>query len=329
LPVKGYPELTRKGAGPRYKGSSLMSSGQGIEGSYTEEDIADVLAFAKARHINVIPEVDVPGHVAAAIAAYPELGNAGFKPPAGPQHEYGVHQWTLAPTKASSAFLETVYSEVARLFPDSEYIHVGGDEAPEDQWRQSSAEARKHWEQFEGSNAQSFFNHKVGEIIRSKGKKMAGWDEMQSMEGLPKDAVIFAWRGENELRKAVQNGRPAVNAENGHLYLDHYQGPQSSEPKAIGGPLLRVKDVYNYNPRPSWVSEKDKHLVLGGQAQLWSEYFPTWKQVEYMAWPRAIALAERLWTPDEDASYPDFSNRLTKRLNDLKHWGVDFHPLEE
>jgi len=328
FPVKGYPELTRKGAGPRYKGSSLMSSGQGIEGSYTEDEIADVLAFAKAHHIHVIPEVDVPGHVAAAISAYPELGNKGFAPPAGPQHEYGVHQWTLAPTKASSAFLETVFSEVARLFPDSEYIHVGGDEAPEDQWRHSSAEARKHWEHFKGSNAQSYFNRKVGDIIRSKGKKMAGWDEMQSMEGLPKDAVIFAWRGENELRKAIQNGRQAVNADCNHLYLDHYQGPKSSEPKAIGGPLTRVKDVYNYNPRPSWVSEKDKHLVLGGQAQLWSEYFPNWKQVEYMAWPRAIALAERLWTPDEEASYPDFSNRLTKRLNDLKLWGVDFHTLE-
>lgn len=328
FPVKGYPELTRKGAGPRYEGDQQMSSGEGIEGSYTEQDIRDVLDFAKARHIQVIPEVDVPGHVAAAVAAYPELGNADFEPPAGPQHEFGVHKWTLAPTKKSADFLETVFSEIARLFPDSEYIHLGGDEAPQDQWRQSSAEARKSWEPFEGSNAQSYFNRKVSDIIRSKGKKMAGWDEVQSMEGLPKDAAIFAWRGENELRKAIRAGRPAVNAESGHLYLDHYQGPEGSEPKAIGGPLTTTRDVYQYDLSPSWIQTKDKHLLLGGQAELWSEYFPTWKQVEYMAWPRAIALAERLWTPEEALSYPDFSVRLNKRIGDLKQRGINYHPFD-
>jgi len=327
FPVRDYPELTQKGAGPRFKDDKVMSSGEGHEGFYTEEQIRDVLLFAKARHIQVIPEVDVPGHVAAAIAAYPELGNQDFAPPAGPQHEFGVHKWTLAPTKKSAAFLEAVFSDLARLFPDSEYIHFGGDEAPEDQWRQSSPEAKKNWEPFEGSNAQSYFNQKLSEIIHSKGKKMAGWDEVQSMASLPQDAAIFAWRGENELRKALQKGRPAVNALNGKLYLDHYQGPEASEPKAIGGPITTVKDVYEYDPLPAWVPDSQKHLMLGAQAQLWSEYFPNWQQVEYMAWPRAIALAERLWTPREQASYPDFSQRLSKRLLDLDHWGVYFHPF--
>lgn len=328
FPVPGYPELTRKGAGPRFKGKKMMSSGEGIEGSYTEQDIRDVLDFAKNLHIKVIPEVDVPGHVAAAIAAYPNLGNPDFEPPAGPQHEFGVHKWTLAPTKASADFLEAVFSQIARLFTEAEYIHLGGDEAPQDQWRQSSESAKRNWEQFEGDNAQSYFNHKVSEIIRAKGKKMAGWDEVQSMQGLPQDAAIFAWRSEDELRKALQAGRQAVNAENGHLYLDHIQGPQHREPKAIGGPITTVREVYQYDPVPRWVRDEDRHLVLGGQGQLWSEYFPNWQQVEYMAWPRACALSERLWTPEEELSLPDFLTRMKTRVKDFQRWGVNFHPLE-
>jgi hexosaminidase len=302
-------------------------NGDGTKTAYTEDEIRELVAYAADRHITIVPEVDVPGHVAAAVAAYPELGNQDFEAPAGPQSEYGVHKWTLAPTKASADFLEAVFSEVARLFPDSEYIHLGGDEAPQDQWQQSSASAKESWEPFEGSNAQSYFNNKVSDIIRNQGKKMAGWDEVQSMEGLPQDAAIFAWRGENELRKALKAGRQVVNAENGHLSLDHYQGPETTEPKAIGGPVTTAKDVYNYHPVPSWVSDEDKHLVLGGQAQLWSEYFPDWKHVEYMAWPRGIALAERLWTPEKELSYDDFSRRLNKRLTDLDHWGVNYHPV--
>jgi hexosaminidase len=328
FPVPGYPKLVGIGAGPRYKGDAVMSSGEGIEGFYTKEEIQDVLEYAKARHIQVIPEVDVPGHTAAAIAAYPELGNPDFDAPKGPQHEFGVHQWTLAPTKKSAEFLEAVFAEVASLFPDSEYIHIGGDEAPQDQWLKSSAEAKQNWEQFEGTNAQSYFNNKVSDIVHKHGKKLAGWDEVQSVKGLPKDAAIFAWRGENELQKAVRAGRPVINADSGHLYLDHYQGPEGSEPKAIGGPLTTARDVYQYNPVPASVPEQDRHLILGGQAQLWSEYFPTWKQVEYMAFPRGIALAERLWTPQEELSYPDFSKRLQIRLHDLKHWGVNFKEFE-
>lgn len=327
FPVKDYPELTRKGAGPRFTDEKMKSSGEGIEGSYTEDDIKDVLAHAKALHIKVIPEVDVPGHVAAAVAAYPELGNAGFKPPAGPQHEYGVHKWTLAPTKTSEKFLESVFGEIARLFPDSEYIHFGGDEAPEDQWRHSSRDAKKSWEHFEGRNPQSYFNKKVSDIIRKHGRKMAGWDEVQSMGSLPQDAAIFAWRGENELRKAVNAGRTAINALNSKYYLDHYQGPEKSEPKAIGGPVATARDVYEYDPLPSWVPQDKKHLVLGAQGQLWSEYFPNWGQVEYMAWPRAIALAERLWTPSKEMSYPEFEHRLKTRVHDLEHWGVAHHKL--
>jgi len=327
IPVPEYPELTRKGAGPRYKGKVVIDSGESFEGFYTEDDIRDVLAFARAKHIIVIPAVELVGHVAAAVASYPWIGNKDFEPPSGPQHDFGVHHWTLAPTKKASDFVEAVIKQVARLFPDAPYIHLGGDEAPQDQWLRSSAEARKEWEPFEGSNPQSYFNHRVNEIIQATGKKMAGWDEVQSMSGLPTDALIFAWRGENELRKAIRSGRQAINAENGHLYLDHYQGRESEEPKAIGGPLTTVRDVYLYEPLPAWVHESERHLVLGGQAQLWSEYFPNWQQVEYMAWPRAIALAERLWTPHEEASFPDFKCRLKKREIDLKRWGTRYHPF--
>jgi len=328
LPVKGYPELTKTGAGPRFKEDEQMPSGDSSEGSYTEEDIKDVLAFAKARHIQVIPEIDVPGHVAAAIAAYPELGNQDFPPPKGPQHEFGVHKWTLAPTKASVAFLEAVFSEVSRLFPDSDYIHFGGDEAPHDQWVHSKPETKKEWEfKGHGKDTQSYFNQKVSEIIRNNGKKMAGWDEVQSFASLPQDAVVFAWRGDNELKKALLNKRSAVNAVNTPYYLDHLQGPEQTEPKAIGGPIATVETVYNHDPLPAWVTKDQKKYVLGAQVQLWSEYFPKWSHVEYMAFPRAIALAERLWTPKEACDYPDFKERLAKRLNDLENWGVKYHAI--
>lgn len=330
LPVRQYPELTRKGAGPRFKGNQLADSGRRFEGAYTEQEIRDVVAFAQKLHVEVIPEIDVPGHVAAAIAAYPELGNIDFKPPSGPISEWGVQDWTLAPTKASVDFLEAVFATVVDLFP-SKYIHVGGDEAPTKQWLSSSDSAKSQWDPvaFEGPNPQSFFNKKVSEILRSHGRHMAGWDEVQSIEGLPKDTVIFAWRSEDELRKAVKNGRHVVNANIKCLYLDHYQGPPHSEPRAIGTAVNSLEDVYAFELVPSSVAEHDRHLVLGAQAQLWSEYLPTWTQVEYMAFPRALALAERLWTPKESVSeFVEFRRRLQMRLPDLERRGVEYRPLD-
>jgi hexosaminidase len=330
FPVEGYEKLTQQGAGRRFKGTDttiLLDTEANTEGFYTQKDIEEVRNFAKARHIEIIPEVDVPGHCAAAIAAYPSLGNQDFTPPAGPVKEYGVQDWTLAPTQQSVDFLQAVFTSVAKLFPDSEYIHLGGDEAPNTQWHAASAAAKKEWLPNEGHNVQSFFNTKVSEIISNNGKKIGGWDEVQSVPGLPSDAVIFAWRGEGEVKKAVKAGRQVVNADLGHLYFDHIQGPQDMEPHAIDGPLTSVKEVYQYDPLPLWVSENDKHLVLGGQAQLWTEYFPNWKHVEYMAFPRAIALAERLWTPAKDVSYPEFKERLQKRVHDLTNWGINYHPI--
>mmetsp|Transcript_133905 Transcript_133905/g.231594 ORF Transcript_133905/g.231594 Transcript_133905/m.231594 type:complete len:639 (-) Transcript_133905:62-1978(-) len=329
LPVKDYPELTRKGAGPRYEGHRKIESGPNFEGFYTEEDINRVVKHAADHHIEVIPEVDVPGHAAAAIAAYPELGNADAAPPAGPTHSWGVHAWTLAPTAKATSFLQSVFGTVARLFP-SKYIHVGGDEAPQDQWRSASRRTKQGWEPeaVHERNVQSFFNRKVGTILAELGKSMAGWDEVQAMPGLRNDTTIFAWRSENELRKAVKDGRPVVNADSGHLYLDHYQGPESREPKAIGG-FTSLAQVYAYEPVPAFVKEKDRHLILGAQGQLWSEYFPDWERVEYMAFPRAMALAERLWTSkNEIRGFQDFQKRLHPRLTDLQHWNVSFRSMD-
>lgn len=329
LPVKDYPELTRKGAGPRYEGRRKMESGPNFEGFYTEEDINRVVKHAADHHIEVIPEVDVPGHTAAAIAAYPELGNSDAAPPQGPTHSWGVHAWTLAPTAKSTSFLQSVFGTVARLFP-SKYVHVGGDEAPQDQWRSASKRAKRGWdpEALRDRNVQSFFNRKVGSILLELGKSMAGWDEVQAMPGLRNDTTIFAWRSEDELRKAVRDGRPVINADNGHLYLDHYQGPERREPKAIGG-FTSLAQVYAYDPVPEFVPEKDRHLVLGGQGQLWSEYFPDWERVEYMAFPRALALAERLWTSKKEIKgFHDFQKRLHPRLTDLKRWGVTFRNMD-
>lgn len=329
LPVEGLPELIGKGAGRRYDGQQVRSSGAGVEGAYTTEEIRSVVAYAKARHIEILPEVDVPGHVAAAVAAYPELGNAGFKPPAGPQSNWGVHPWTLAPTNKSVEFLERVFATVTDLFP-FEYVHVGGDEAPEDQWRHSTTEARKAWEHFEGPNPQSFFNNRVSEILRKHGRRMAGWDEVLSMSGLPSDATIFSWRSEGAISQALRRGLHVVNADSGHLYLDHYQGSKATEPKAICC-FTSLKDVYNYNPVPRSLAsqQRAKGLVLGAQAQLWSEYIPSWSHLEYMAFPRTMALAERLWSqPEQAQDFDEFRSRLKPRLQDLRQWGVNFRPLD-
>lgn len=317
LPVPGYPKLILNPGSPKDDdGSPRVLS----KGAYTEQDIIDVVAFAKARHIRVTPEVDVPGHMAAAILAYPELGNTDQPPPDGSQFEWGIHEWTLAPTKTSLKFLDAVFGQVAKLFPDAEYIHTGGDEAPMEQWIKAS-KARKTWEPIDGlaggvgTSVARYFNGKFREIIHSKGKKMAGWDEVQHVPGLPVDVGIFAWNSEEEVVEAATNGRHVINCNIEELYFDH------------GIPM--GPNHYGYNLVPSEIPQDKKHLVLGAQGQLWSEHMPTWQQVEFMAWPKGIELAENLWSSPSTATnrpeltYQDFIKRLQTRKKELDEWGVN------
>jgi len=281
----------------------------------------------------VMPEVDVPGHAAAAIAAYPELGNSdvpGWYAPKKPPMEWGVHDWTLAPKNDTLAFLQKVFDTVGDLFP-APWVHIGGDEAKTQEW-QRSHQARSFMEQGASrvsGNVQSYFNEQVAELVRTNKRSFVSWDETQHIGGLPSDAIVMAWRSSNECKFAVSHGRRLINADQGVYYFDHYQGPEHLEPKAFGGGHITLEQVYNADPMPRGLTKEEQELVLGGQGQLWSEWLPSWKQVEYMAFPRSLALAERLWTPPREIQgFPEFKQRLKPRLEDLDHKGVNYRHLD-
>jgi hexosaminidase len=319
LPVQSYPKLTQIGA----QGSD------GVSKAYTADEIRDVVAYAAARHIEVMPEVDIPGHATAAIAAYPELGNVdvpGWEPPSRPERTYGVKEFTMSPSNATLSFLEAVLTQVVDLFPGS-LVHIGGDEVPTAQWGKSKLALAV--QQREGlSNVQMFFNKWVSAILQGKNRTAVAWDEARKVGGLPGEAIIMAWRSAGELRKSVHERRRAINADSSCLYFDHYQGPKEAEPQAFSASQSTLRQVYAYDPMPGGLTEEEQREVLGGQGQLWSEYFPTWEHTEYMAHPRSLALAERLWTPlAQIEGFDDFKGRLWKRLADLDRLGVNYRRL--
>eukprot|EP00928_Gymnodinium_smaydae_P005741 TRINITY_DN11972_c0_g2_i2.p1 TRINITY_DN11972_c0_g2~~TRINITY_DN11972_c0_g2_i2.p1 ORF type:complete len:549 (-),score=96.95 TRINITY_DN11972_c0_g2_i2:70-1716(-) len=318
FPVEDYPKLTQIGA------ESVTDATE----SYTKEDIKDVIAHAQKLMIQVVPEIDAPGHTIAAIAAYPELGNtdiSGWEAPTRPTTKFGAMEYTLNPGEKSMSFLSSVFEDVSRTFPYS-YVHIGGDEASKAQWQRSKF-AGEHLSSF--MEVQSTFTDHISRVLKQEKKVPVVWDEAQHLGGLSDDAVIMAWRSTNEMDIALRAGRPVVNSNMETYYFDHYQGPESSEPHAIccSTPL---QEVYEYDPVPSYARDdpKMRKLLLGAQGQLWSEYFPTWKHVEYMAHPRSIALAERAWTPAANVdSFDEFKERLAKRLVDLDNMKVNYRRL--
>lgn len=320
LPVDGLPALTELGA-----------EGVGGRHAYTEQEIKQVVAHAHSRHIEVIPEVDVPGHAAAAIAAYPQLGNTdvpGWKPPKHPFKTWGVHEFTLSPTEGTLGFLGKVFGSVAKLFPGP-WVHIGGDEARSEEWASSRlAQAKAISLHERAPGLQKFFNSEVAGLLHQHGKEPIVWDETQHIGGLTPDSVIMAWRSADEAVIAARTGRPVVVADSAVYYFDHYQGSQATEPHAICC-FTSLEQVYEYDPMPMGLTPAQQAKVLGGQGQLWSEYFPTWNHTEYMAFPRSLALAERLWTPtDQVEGFGDFKRRLSKRLPDLDARGVHYRPLD-
>ncbi len=319
IEIKKYPKLTEVGsfraASPPY-GNRKGQDGVRYGGFYTQAEIKDVVAFAAERHITIVPEIEMPGHAAAAIAAYPELGNsdvAGYAPQV--MTSWGVHPYTFAPKEETFHFLEDVLGEVCELFP-SQFIHIGGDEAPKTQWKQSPG--AQEVMQREGLKSeeelQSYFVRRIGKFLASKNRRLIGWDEIQE-GGLPQTATMMVWRDVKWGKHALALGNDIVMATNSHLYFDHYQYPaaqelaKGKEYEAIGG-LLPLEKVYAYDP--AFVAENPAQAkqVLGTQAQLWTEYIQDMKKVEYMAFPRIAAFAEVAWTPPDLKNYENFRLRL-------------------
>jgi len=340
LPVKGWPRLTQVGSGlEAEKASHEAWSGNAARPHkpyYTIEELKDIVKYAERRHIEVIPEVDVPGHAVSAIASYPDLGNddlENYQSPTEPpvqhfpgQKVWGVYEHTLQPSKKSLRFISDIYETLAEVFP-SKFVHIGGDEAPKQEW-QMSPRARALGK--ESGRTQSYFTEHIAKMLLAKGRTPVAWDEVLQTGGAPSNMVITAWRSPEELQRSVQQGHPTVNAVSEYLYFDHAQA-QSGEPESICCNLPLDK-VYGYDPVSGLGKDDDKSLVLAAQAELWSEYFPDSKHLEYMTNPRSFALAEVLWSPsswrERDDAFQNFESRLAARLPDLDKFHINYRKPE-
>lgn len=328
IEIKKYPLLTKVGSmrHETMKGhyTDKKYDGTPYGGFYTQEQIKEVLKYAEDRFVNVIPEIELPGHALAALASYPNLGN-------NPDHIYkvgtrwGVYDEVYMPREETLKFLEDVLTEVIDLFP-SKYIHIGGDECPKTQWEQSrfAQELIKKENLKDEHGLQSYVIKRIDKFVTSKGRRIIGWDEILE-GGLSPNATVMSWRGIEGGITAAKENHDVVMTPSSHLYLDHYQAdPKSVKlPVAIGGNLPLSK-TYSYEPTPEVLSPDQAKHILGVQGNLWTEYMQTPAYVEYMAFPRAIAVAEIGWTTKENKNFEDFTKRLEVHKKRLDYLGVNY-----
>ncbi len=329
IEIKKYPKLTAVGAwrsDTMLKYSPATFSGKPHGGFYSQADVKEIVAYAKERHITVVPEIEMPGHAQAAIAAYPELGNTGKQLPVATT--WGVIENVFNVEDSTIKFLQDVLSEVLTLFP-SEFIHIGGDECPKVQWKASPAVQAKMKQvgSKDEHELQSWFIRQMDAFLDKKGRRLIGWSEILE-GGLAPGAALMVWLGDDGAMQAVSSGHDVVMAQTSHTYLDYYQSKDTkNEPHAIGG-FLPLEKVYSYEPiLPKMTAEQAKH-VMGVQFQIWTEYIPDGARVEYMAFPRACALAEVAWSAKEARNLDDFMTRLPTHLNRLTANGVNFRKLD-
>lgn len=323
IEIKKYPKLTEIGSMRKETvigHNSGKYDGKPYGGFYTQEQAKEIVAYAAERYITVIPEIDLPGHMQAALAAYPELGCTG-----GPYEvwtQWGVSDNVLcAGNDQTIQFIKDVLAEIVEIFP-SEYIHVGGDECPKVKWSTCpKCQARikalglksdnKHTKE---ERLQSYVIHEAEEFLNSKGRKMIGWDE--TLEGgLAPNATVMSWRGEAGGIEAAKQHHDVVMTPNTYLYFDYYQSKDTeTEPMAIGG-YLPIERVYSYEPMPKSLSPEEQKYIVGVQANLWTEYIPDFKQVQYMVLPRMAALSESQWCAPEKKNYEAFLQRFSRLVN--------------
>jgi hexosaminidase len=340
IEIKSLPKLTEVGAWRVDKTGTfgrfsppLPNEPKTYGGFYTQEDIKELVRYAKERFINIMPEIDVPGHSLAAIASYPELTstpgtyavNSGEQLmvwPGGGQHFYGLIDNSLCPAKENVyTFLDKVFTELAQLFP-FEYIHMGGDETARNFWEKSEdIKALMKKENLKDLNeVQSYFVKRVEKIINSKGKKLIGWDEILE-GGLAPNAAVMSWRGMKGGVEAVKQGHEVVMSPTDFAYLDYMQGDAALEPPVYA--TLRLKKAYEFEPVPEGANPA---LIKGGQANLWSEQIYNMRHLQYMMWPRGIAIAEALWTPREKKNWNNFAKRVETEFERLDIAEIKYSP---
>ena len=327
IEIKKYPELTQKAS---IRPSTMVGhyrdhkyDNKPYGGFYTQDDVRDVVKYAQDRFITVIPEIEMPGHSVAVLSVYPELGgNLDRMLPV--SSTWGVHDQVLFPREETFTFLENVLTEVMALFP-SQYIHIGGDECPKTEWKQSKfcQALMKEKGLKDEHELQSYFIQRIDKFVTSKGRRIIGWDEILE-GGLSPTATVMSWRGVNGGIAAARQNHDVVMSPTTYCYLDYYQADPKTQPVEIGG-FLPLEKVYSFNPSvsDSLTTEQAKH-VLGVQANVWSEYLPTTHYVEYMAYPRLIALAETAWTPGEAKNFDNFKQRLEAHKKRLDYLNVNY-----
>jgi len=323
IEIKKYPKLQDIAA---YRNETLIGhysdqphqfDGQRYGGFYTQEDVKAIVAYAKSRHVTVIPEIELPGHAQAAISAYPNLGCTGEQVDVATK--WGVFEHIYCSKEETFQFLENVLDEVVTLFP-SEYIHIGGDEAPKTNWKTCDQCQNRIKEEGlkDEHELQNYFITRIEKYLNSKGKKIIGWDEILE-GGLAPNATVMSWRGTKGAIEAAKQKHNVIMTPTSHCYFDYYQSTNPDEPTAIGG-FLPLEKVYNFNPIPSELSASASKYILGAQGNIWTEYMATEDQVEYMAFPRMLAMSEVVWSKNENKDYPDFVKRIehfNKRLDVL------------
>ncbi|RCW32775.1 beta-N-acetylhexosaminidase [Marinilabilia salmonicolor] len=300
----------------------FVYDGKPYGGYYTQEEVKEVVKYAEERFVTVIPEIEMPGHAQAALAAYPHLGCTG-----GPYKT--VTRWGVFPEvfcagkEETFQFLEDVLLEVMELFP-SEYIHIGGDECPKTRWEECEfCQARIADENLKNEQElQSYFVHRIEEFLNRHGRSIIGWDEIME-GGLAPGATVMSWQGEKGGIQAAKMGHNVIMTPVSHLYFDYYQTDPEGEPLAIGH-FLPLEKVYSYHPVPDTLTSEEAKFIIGAQGNLWSEYIKTPGHAEYMALPRAVALSEILWTPVENKNYNDFLQRLDVHKRRLNVLGVNY-----
>ncbi|MGO9585244.1 MAG: beta-N-acetylhexosaminidase [Limisphaerales bacterium] len=328
IEIKQYPKLTQIGAWRPGVGFDLdpkSTTAYGPDGRYggfyTQDDIREVVAFAAARHITIVPEIEMPGHSSAALAAYSQFSCTGG--PFTPQLTGGVfHGIYCTGNEETYVFLQNVLAEVFRLFP-GQYIHIGGDEVPTDEWRHCPKDQSVI--QREGlkneSGLESYFIRRMEKFINAHGRTLVGWSEIRQ-GGLAQNAVVMDWIG--GAVEAASAGHDVVMTPMADCYLDHYQSKDhATEPRALGG-FLPLDQVYSFEPIPANLAPQYQRHILGAQGNLWTEYIPSLSHAEYMVFPRECALAEVTWSAKSSRDWNDFTRRLQRQYERFDQLGINY-----
>ncbi len=325
IEIKKYPRLTEVGAwrdGTQFTRFNDHINRNPHGGFYTQEQIREIVKYAQERYINIVPEIEMPGHTLAVLAAYPDLSCTGgpFKIPINWAIQKDIY---CAGNEKTFEFLENVLSEVADLFP-SPVIHIGGDEAPKDRWKVCpKCQKRIKDEHLKDEHElQSYFIKRIEDFLRTKNKKIIGWDEILE-GGLAPNAMVMSWRGEEGGIAAAKQHHEVVMTPNQYTYLDYYQGEPYHEPAAIGG-LLTLEKVYSYEPIPSVLTAKEASYIKGIQGNLWAEYVHSPEKAEYMTFPRAAAIAETGWSQPQNKNWENFKQRMEIQYKRYELAGINY-----